>query len=262
MIAHSRMSLVLPFICLALGLGLPGCGDDDDDNPMGPEPPSGHSEFDQSTAVSQASTAAPQAVALVQSMTVLAGGFSPRSAGGDTYSWNETTGRWEWHYIWDQTGYDYDWFYTVQYLDAQGTPQQQPTGAATIAHTMNGTGDYHQESDGTVVDYNYAYTYSVSTTGLGTEALRMAGTGGWDFDYAWSNGSQSQAYSYEIGWQTLDDVITIPLGGCPTGTIRYTFAPYHLDIVFNGTSTAVATLYDGNGSIVTAGGSNQPVACN
>jgi hypothetical protein len=251
-----RPPLLIALFCAAVGLT--GCGDDKDDNknPVGPGP--GPDEFTQSEAITQAQSAGPQAVALVQSMTAMAGGFGKTDG---EYGWNEAEQRWEWHNVYSQAGSTYDWFYTVQYLDAEGRPQQTPTGASRIAHAMTGTGSYHSNDGTTVIDYDYAYDYAVALAGLGTTALTLDGEGGWDIDYSYSYNGQAHDASYELSWDTLEPGITIPLSGCPTGTIRYDLPPYRMDVVFDGTATAAATLYDANGTPVQAGSRTYPLSC-
>ncbi len=253
----NRSLLLLMSILSLLVFAVSGCGDDDD--PTTPTPIGGDTDqFDQTTAVAQAQVAAPQGVALVESMTGLAGGFGKADK---DYAYNEANQRWEYHYEYSQTGYVYDWFYTVQYLNGSGQPQREATGAASIRHTLAGTMEYGMDQGGVVFDYDYLYDYDTTLTGLGTDTLVMTGTGGFDLDYTYSTGGINQNYEYLLEWETLGAGISYPEAGCPQGTIRYTLTPYHLDLVFNGSTTAVATLYDGSGNVVAAGGGNYPLSC-
>ncbi len=252
-------SLIVLAFASALAFVVPGCGDDDDD-PAGPDNPDPTTDFDQSMAVAQAQTAAPQAVALVQSMTALAAGVS-KDAEKD-YAWNPETERWEYDYVWAVEGSTYDWFYTVQYLNGDGDPQQSPAGAVTVIHNLNGTGDYHYEGEGTVLDYDYVYHYATSITGMGSGALALTGEGGHDIDYTYSSPYGNTESSYEVSWETLGDGISVSEGGgCPEGSIRYDFPPYYSLVVFNGTGTATSTLYDGNGNVVAGGGGTHAMPC-
>lgn len=267
MVPATRPRYARPTIALLaalLSLGVAGCGDDDD-NPTGPGTPRPPTQFDEMTAVAQAQAAAPQAVTLVQSMTTLAGGVGKDAASGEAtaknYGWNEENQRWEYTYEYDAAGFVYHYFYTVQYLDDEGTPQQSPAGAASIRHQMTGTGDYDgQQGDATIV-YDYVYEYDVTIAGIGTGTLVMTGGGGYDFDYAYTAPGSNFSQSYVTSWEIQGAGITHPAGGCPTGTIRYDFDPYHALVVFNGTNTATTTLYNANGTPVAAGGSNHTVGC-
>jgi hypothetical protein len=269
--------LLTTTLTAAIALIAGGCGGD---KSTGPD--NDNSAFDQPAAVTQAAVAAPQAVALAQSITALAGGVggasyvTPRGAAGarpvppflvdagatgGTYGWNAETMRWEYRYLDDETDYDYDWTYTVQYRDSDGVPLQFPTGAALLHHTMHGTMDYASSQSGYNLTYNYMYDYDVTITGLGTSLFTMAGSGGYDIDYQYVGNGVNQDINYAVDWETLGGGITVAPGGCPSGTIRYTFAPYHLDVVFNGSSSATYTLYDGGGGTVAAGSGTYPVFC-
>lgn len=236
-------------------LALTGCGDDDDDNgPTGPTNPQ-VSDFDQATAVAQAQAAAPQGVALVESMSAMAEGYNK------SYGWNPETQRWESSETWSQSGYTYNWSYTVQYLDAGGNPQQEASGAASVRHTMNGTGSYALDQGGASFQYDFLYTYDTTMTGLGTDTLVLQGSGETDIDYTYVGNGVNVSDTYALSWQTLGNGVSFPTSGCPSGTIRYDLAPYRMDLVFDGQGNATGTLYDGGGSVVAGGGSSYQVSC-
>ena len=243
----------------ALTFALAGCGGDDD----GPTNPGGGNPtpdaFDQATAMTQAEAAANQAVDLVESMADIAAGFTKE--GEKDYAWNEQTQRWEYDYTFTGDGYVYDWLYTVQYLGPDGTPQQTPQGATTVAHAMNGTGSYRFVGDGAVLDYDYVYEYATTITGVGSGTMVMTGGGGQDIDYTYTSPQGNYAATYDVGWEILPPGITVSGSGCPVGTIRYDFAPYHALVVFDGGSMATSTLYDGAGSPVAGGGRTHPLSC-
>jgi hypothetical protein len=234
---------------------LAGCGDDDPAAPGGGGNNSGD-DFDQATAVTQAQVASPQAVALVESIQGMALGV-----GNKNYAYNTANQRWEYDYSWSQAGYEYDWFYTVQYLDGAGNPQQDADGAASIRHTMDGSGEYSLTQSGTSLDYDFTYIYDMTVSGLGGSTYTMNGTGSTVIDYTYSYQGTTQSADYVMNWSTLDPGITVPENGCPSGTIRYDMDPYRLDVVFNGTGTATSTLYDGSGNTVAAGGGTHQVGC-
>jgi hypothetical protein len=177
------------------------------------------------------------------------------------YNWNANSQMWVWEYNWVQSGYTWNWIYTTQYLDGSGNPQQDAAGAAGVNHTMDGTGDYSQSVSGFQIDYTYDYNYDTSFTGLGTDTVTMTGTGGIDLDYTYVGSGVNQSSNYVMNWATVGNGVSWVNGGCPTGTIRYDMDPYHMDVVFNGSSSAISTLYDGNNNVVGGGGSTYPMYC-
>ncbi len=243
-----------------LVVGLAGCSGDDDNptNTGGGNTTS--DDFDQSEAISQAQTAAPQAVNLVQSMIAMAAGFN--KDGEKDYAWNEQTQSWEYHYTYSGEGNVYDWFYTVQYLGPSGEPQESPQGAQTISHAMSGTGEYHYEYEGTVLDYDYFYEYATTIAGLGTGTLVMTGGGSQDIDYTYNSPEGNYAFNYAVGWEILSPGIIINgEGACPIGTIRYDFMPYYWLIVFDGSNTASSTLYDSGDNPVSGSEGTHSLSC-
>jgi hypothetical protein len=251
---HWNRNLVR-LLALAAAFALAGCGSDDDgiNNPGG----GGGDDFTAATVTVQAQTAAPQAAAMVGTMSALATGVGGKQG---TYAWNATAQRWEYHYVYEVAGYDYDWLYTVQYL-AGGTPQQQVGGADTVHHTMHGTLENSLNQGGYQIDYDYVYDYDVEISGVGTGTYTMTGTGGYDIDYSYVGNGVNQSADYVVDWETLGAGITMPSDGCASGTIRYHFPPYHTDVVFNGTGTATYTTYDGSNNVVAGGGGTTPVSC-
>lgn len=244
-------------IAMIGALALAGCGGDDD----APTDPGGGSTgldtFTEEAAVTQAQTAAPQAVALVSQITSLAVGIGGKTS---TYAWNESTQRWEWHYISDEEGYLYDLIYTVQYLNGN-TPQQEALGASSVHHTMIGTGAWDFSSDGYNFVYDFSYVYDTTITGLGTGAYVMMGSGTYDIAYQYTGDGGNQSANYTSSWEILGNGITVTAGGCPNGTVRYQFGSFHTDVVFNGTNTATYTTYNGSGGVVAAGGGTEWIGC-
>lgn len=250
------LALALAFVVVS---GLTGCGGDDG-GPTRPNGPQTPSSFDQVTALSQAQAATPQAVVLVESMTALAGGVGKDA--GKSYGWNAETQRWEYDHTTSAAGYDYEWFYTVQYLDGEGLAQQFVSGAATVLHDMTGTGAYSGTFGEATVEYDYNYRYSTTVTGLATGTLTLDGTGGWDFDYRYRSPQTDFDQRYEVSWQVLPPgIVRATGGGCPTGTIRYDFPPYYSLVTFSGGDTATSVLYAADGTPVPGGSSTSPVRC-
>ncbi len=233
-------------LLLLLGIvafALTGCGDDDNPtNPGGGD----NDTFDQATASEQARLAVPQVVALVESIDTIGNGVDTAKDG--TYQWNAGQQRWEYQYQWDYQGYQYTWNYTVQYLDGNGTPVMHRNDAVAAHHTMDGTGSYSFSDNGVNYQWTFSYDWDVMITGLHTMTYVMTGSGGYEGDYTGTIGGTSFDHHYVVTWETLDDGISKPVGGCPAGTIRYHFEPYYMDITFDGTSTATWTLKDGSGN--------------
>lgn len=246
-----------------LAFALTGCGSDDDDGDGGnPMQPGGTDTFDEATAVIQADAAVSQAVSLVESIDVFAGGISKSAEKDYDYGWSEANQRWEWHWEMDEEGYVYDWLYWVQYLNSDDEPLPNVLGAVRVDHAMNGTASYHYEGDGTVLDHSYDYNYQTAITGLGSDTHVMNGSGGYDYDYEGHSDGHSYAASYEIAWMIVAPGIARPAtGGCPTGVIRYDFDPYYCLITFDGTDTATYVLYDGDGDMVPSGSGSHGMYC-
>lgn len=254
-------TMIALLLASAFLFALAGCGDDDPADPGvggGGGGGGGGDAFDQTTAMSQAQVAGPQGVALVESMQDIAGGVT---LANKAYAWNAETQQWEYHYVYELAGYQYDWFLAVQYLDGAGNPVMESVGATSARHTMTGVADYSVNQAGFNLDYSYTYEYDVTLAGLGTDTVVMTGNGGFDLDYTYSGQGVNQTATYALVWQTQGDGISYPTGGCPTGTIRYAMDPYYMDLVFNGSGTATSTLYDGGGNAVAGGGSSYPLAC-
>ena len=258
---HPRFRLFLALVlATVLSLALWGCGGDDDDDgdPGQLTGPTTADEFDQALAMGQSQAASVQAVAMVESMTALAAGINKA---GD-YGWNESTQRWEWRYQYSEDGGVVDWFYTVQYLDSEGVPQESSVGAASVDHRLDGTGSYHYEADGMMIDHQMDYYYDTMITGLGSDLLTLTGSGGYDFAYEYHGENGNMSGDYEITWATVAPGITQPAaGGCPAGTIRYDFPPFYALVVFDGSGSATSTLYNTNGSVVQGGGSTHSMYC-
>jgi len=255
-IKYSSLLTVLATMSLLM-FSLAGCSDDD--SPNNPGNGSGGEDFDQQTAQLQAQSAAPQAIGMVESISTIAAGIDTKQG---TYGWNAAEQRWEYDYMYNYAGYTYDWLYTVQYLNSTGDPQQEAAGASSVVHTLNGTGSYGVTQDGYTIDYDYVYEYDTTIAGLGGSTYTMTGNGGYSIDYTYSGQGVNQSADYVVSWTTLSPGITIPAnGGCPTGTIRYTFNPYSMDVVFNGSSTATVSMTDGGGSPVTVNPNTYALSC-
>jgi len=257
----------LPLAVLLAGalLFAGGCSDDDDgdggNNPTDP----GADDFTQDVAVTQAPLAGSMAVSMVQSLPAFAQGFAGKSAAKDydyDFGWNEETSRWEATLDFDEEGYDYTWFYGVQFLDALGEPQQDAASAVSMNYIQRGTVAYnYNDGEGTSLVWNQDWDSDVTVTGLSLESFLMDGSGGYDMDYDVQSGDYSESMELAARWETLGDGVILSEGGCPVGTIRYVMDPYYLDVEFDGSSTATYTLYDANGTAVTGGSGTQELVC-
>jgi hypothetical protein len=264
---RKRLAL-LPVLLLACALlALAGCSDDDDgDDGNNPTDPGGGSDtFTQEVAVTQTQLAAPLAVNIVQDMPAFAQGFSGKDAGKNwdyDYGWNQDTQRWEASWNYDEGGYSYSWSYSVQYRDAMGDPVQEVGDAVSLQYMQDGDAGYdYDDGQGTAIVWSQLWDNDVTLTGLDTDSRVMQGSGGYDLDYTVTSGENTQSYDLSTLWETQGSGVVYPVDGCPSGTIRFFFDPYYMDVVFDGSSTASYTLYDGNGDEVPGGSGTEPLFC-
>ncbi len=246
----------IPLVALAALALMAGCGGDD--NNGGTNPGGQTDQFQESVAVAQSQAAVPLALNMVQSMTA----FAQSTPGKDgTFGYDESSHSWVSDYTYANEGYSYTFHYVVQYLDSANLPQQYPADASSMAYSYAGTGHYTSNSNGTQVTVDNTYHADVTLQGLGSSTLTMAGSGGFGIDETVVSGGNHYDYNYDVSWVTGTGGITLPIGGCPTGTFHYTLAPYHLDIVFDGTNVATHTLTDGSGAVVAAGTGTDTMSC-
>ncbi len=233
---------------LAVTLLAAGCGDDD--NPSNPGG-GGSDQFDQTSAETMADANVQQAVMLADNINEIGQGVDTAKSGN--YQWNPEEQRWEFHYQWDYQGFHYVWDLSVQYLDADGNPVQHRADATSAHHIMDGSGNYQTTNDGTTITWLGTYHWDVTVSGLHTGTYTATGGGTYSADYTVQGGAFNMSRHYVIDWEILDPGLVKPAGGCPTGTVRFTMAPYVLDVVFDGTDTANWSLKNAGGDVVDSG---------
>jgi hypothetical protein len=257
----ARVWKLLIFTLLALAVALAGCSDDDDgdDNPTNP---GSDDEFTQQIAVSQAQLAVAQATALVQTVPLYAGGIGGKVDGDYTFGWNAETEQWEATYTFGDANTSYDWFYSVQYRDLMGDPQQEAAGAESLRYTQDGTVEFlFEDTQGGTIDWTQIWEQDVTLTGLSLAEQLMSGSGSISLDWQYVGTEANQSYDLLMSWQTTGSGLVVSSDGCPTGTMRFSMPPYQMDVVFDGTATATYTMVDGNGNAVPGGSGTTTLSC-
>ncbi len=188
--------------------------------------------------------------AVLQTKATLDGAIE--AAGGFTgvrdYSWDAD----EQAYVDDLSHEEGDAVFTgtawVQYLD--GTTPVQDIGSADSVHFIY---DLTVVTTTDTWSATANYDSDLVISGMGTGTLTGNGSGGFSYELALNGISSSQLYV--ATWETVGpDHITIPEGGgCPTGEIVFTMAPYTMSIIADGSSTASYTVYDADDAPVENG---------
>ncbi len=244
-------------LIIALGLVVVGCSSDDDT----PTTPGGEiTEFNEELADAQASVTAPMAIEMVENMPFFADGFTGKDF-SYTFAWDSEYQAWSAHTTYDAEGYSFEFAYYVQFRDAQGNPQMTNDGAVSMHYVEDGVGDFSYEDDRSALYAHQEFSNEMEVDGLDTTTLVIAGSGGYDFTYeAYSDGNQA-TLDLTVTWETLGGGISFPENGCPTGSIRYHFSPYYVDVVFDGDDTVNYTLYNAEGTPVQGGSGTEMMTC-
>jgi hypothetical protein len=242
---------------LAAACVLIACSDDNHDGQNAADDP-----VSLNAAVSQTPELVTTILRDVLAMDDLAGGLAGKDIGYH-FDWLEDGDYWRAVVSGTQDGVTVAMTYTVQYRDEGGRPVMAADNAASFTYTAVGTLDiaYSDSERGIALTSHYAVDEAAVVDGLGGEALGVAGhsTVGWAFDYVSEGYNESLATT--IGWEVLGDGVVFPVAGCPVGTVRVTMAPFHCDVVFDGSDQAVYTLYDAQGNVVAAGSGVAPLGC-
>jgi hypothetical protein len=240
---------------MSVGLLMAGCGGDD-----GPTDPGTVTEFDQELALQQAAISAPMAIEMVENMPLFADGV----AGKDfsySFAWDQETMSWRAEYAYDEAGYSFEFVYHVQFLDGQGNPQPSEVGAVAMNYSEDGVGDFVYEDERSSLYAHQEFSNEMAVAGLDTDTYTIQGSGGYDFRYEAHSDGNSATLDLTVTWETLADGISYPVEGCPTGAIRYHFAPYYVDVTFDGSDTAIYVLYDAAGNPVPGGSGTEMLSC-
>lgn len=256
---NTRLSTLLLVLVLALGLTLTGCSDDDDDNDN-PTGPGGATEFDEDFAVQQSQFLVTSVISQMGNLESFAGGISPKADDIYTWGWVDDPGRWEGSYSGTYEGFTSSFSVWLQYLDVLGDPQQEPLGAASMAYHLESTMSGSESGEGYSYSLDFEYLQNYSVVGLGTDELLANGDGTTSIDYSYNSDGNSGTASYGVSWEILSPGIVIPVGGCPTGTMELTMAPFTVTVVFDGTDTATYTMRNGS-TIIPSGSGTQYLGC-
>jgi hypothetical protein len=249
--------LTMVAILVAMAVGFGACSDDD-----GPGQNATTDPVTLNAAVNQTPEVVASIVQDVLAMDDVAGGLGAKDFAYD-FDWIEDGDYWQAVFSGDEAGVAIAMTFTVQYRDEGGNPVLAPENAASFTYTKVGTLDvaYADTARGVALTSHYVIDEEVVAGGLGGEALTLDGhaTAGWAFDYV-SEG-YNESLDTTLGWEVLGDGVMFPAAGCPEGTIRVTMAPFHCDIVFDGSDQAAYTLYDAQGNVVADGSGVAPLDC-
>lgn len=242
-------SLLMLLLFSLLTLGATGCltsNSDEDDTPT-------NTSFSETTAVEiGVPTAKTQSEMMMATALAAAGGFTRT----ETYVWDAD----QQAYIADLDGVygdsTWDGFIKVQYLD--GTTPVPNLDLADSIHIILDLLITTVDGENT---FETSYDYDVTITGMGTGVLTIVGTGGWS--HVVSTAGIPLSLTYLGSWTTVaPDHITIPEGGgCPTGALEYSIAPYTILFEYDGTATGTYTVFDANSDPVAGGSGTTNVGC-
>ena len=253
---HLRPASLLLVMILTLGLVMTGCSSDDET----PTDPANITEFDADLAQSQTAIAAPMAIEMVENMPFFSNGFTGKDF-SYTFAWDAETQSWRAETTFSDDGYSFQFVYHVQFRDSDGTPQQSDVGAVSMYYTDDGVGDFTYEDDRSSLYAHQEFANELTVDGLDTTTLVIDGSGGYDFTYEAHSDGNSATMDLTVTWETLAGGISFPEGGCPTGSIRYHFAPYYVDVIFDGDDTVTYALYTTDGVPVPGGSGTEMMLC-
>jgi hypothetical protein len=128
-------------------------------------------------------------------------------------------------------------------------------------YSEDGVGDFSYEDDRSALYAHQEFANEATVDGLDSATLTIDGAGGYDFTYEAHSDGNSATLDLSVTWETLGGGISVPVGGCPTGTIRYHFAPYYVDVVFDGDDTVTYTLYTADGDPVPGHSGLETMVC-
>jgi hypothetical protein len=252
-----RFRGVLFALLLGSGLALTGCSSDDDKpSPTGPRV----SEFDEFMAVGQAQFAAPLAIAMLENVASFAQGVAGKDD-GYSFVYDGESQRWITTIDYDQEGYAFTYFYAVQYRNADGQPQQSAASAASMHYLEEGQSNFSFSDDDFALVMSHSFASEATAGGLQTGNLLIDGGGSYELDYDMTADGEQESFDFTFGWETLGGGVQFPLSGCPNGTLRFFFPPYTLDLAFDGSSTVIVTMRDGNGNLVPEGSGSEFIGC-
>lgn len=245
---------IVPVLLLGLAISA-GCfhkKDDDNPGPAAPEPP----EPEEAAAIGggaadliagMAGTIPEWASGDLSGISL--GGFG-RQPGGSEGSlatepvFDETDMAWEWTTTETEiSGADtttVNATFWVRYL-AAGVPVMDHNDADSMYAAVDLDVDGHIETDsddGTIVtDFSYVYHAEGGVSGVGSGTYVLDGTGSAEGEAVTDHPIIGE-FTTEIAEFDYTVDVTIPSGGCPTGTASITVDPFVIEMTFDGDTTA------------------------
>jgi hypothetical protein len=223
-----------------------GCSDDETTTQ-----PTG---LEQGAAIGQAGMGAGMAVEMLGSVMDFAA-MAPVVTRDDPYqSLTYENGAWTWVYTYSDENGSVSMEMWLQYLNAMGTPVPDPDDAVSMRFLIDFSGDLDLTEGDTHYISSWVYETAAEVTGLNTTVLTVDWTGSQDYSTSWTTPSGTGNVDFAMTWATGDSGLIVPLDGtCPEGSIHFSYAPYEMDMVFDGSDTASWELYWNDDDLVASG---------
>lgn len=272
-------------LLLALGLCIAGCSKDNGGflempaNTVDDPGDTGSEQFSETLVSEQAVNYAEQSVSMVEILPTYPDGFSAKNSklgfttlpafadrftgkdGELGFNWNEAGDYWEARLILSDDGLYLNLYASVQFQDNQGQPIRQSDGADRMIYSESATLGVDQTEGDEHTVINIQGSAELVLSGLQTTTWNLMGTCSQDIEYTYDSPERTESLDTTISWEILPDGLSLPIDGCPSGTIRYSLPPYRLDIVFDGTDTASYTLYDAQDNIIPEASGTESTYC-
>jgi hypothetical protein len=237
-----------------------GCGDDDDSN----------TTVDQGTAQQQALGVVELNNEMLATVDeVVAGDFSAISA---TLArrhevlveraepiWNDGEGRWELAETFSGPEGRYEYFFTIQFLNGSGNPQQEPDD--TTARTVYGLVfdlDAIAAQDGDNLNIDLHYVNAMDITNLNTPVYDVEGGGELLGSIDGVQNGRRVEYVIDMSWAV--DAEVPEDGSCGTGTVVVTVEPYTLVATYSAPTQTYAWTFSQGDNVISSGTGTAPCA--
>jgi hypothetical protein len=232
-----------------------GCGDDDDTT----------TTADQATVQQQALGVVELNNEMLASVDeVVAADFSGLAANIErrhglpveraTPIWNEGEGRWEMAETLTGPEGSYTYYFTIQFLNVGGVPQQEPDD--TTSRTTFGLLfdlDAVATENGDNLNINLHYANMMDITNLHTPTYDVQGGGELLGSIEGRQNGRRVDYDIDMSWAVVANVPAD--GGCGSGTVLVTVEPYTLVATYNaGSQTYAWTFSRGDNQIASGSG--------
>jgi len=237
-----------------------GCGDDDDAN----------TNVDQGTAQQQAlgivelnnEMLASVDEVVVANFSGLAASFARRHgvpAERATPIWNEGEGRWELAETFSGPEGSYAYYFTIQFLNGSGVPQQEPND--TTARTAFGLLfdlDAIAAENGDELNIDLHYVNALDITNLQTATYDVQGAGELLGSIEGRQNGRRVDYDLDMSWAVDADVPAD--GGCGSGVVIVTVQPYTLVATYSAESQTYAWSFSQGDNQIASGTGTAPCA--